>query len=138
MRLIPRKDGQGRVPACEVMINTPYIQECINDREKTLLIRDAIAAGVSQYGTQTFDQSIYQLYKNGYISYEQGLRYSSSPDNFKLRVMGIRSTLDVALEDMEGEMTNIERPRDEIKEEEEELETAEKESKKDKEDKEKS
>ena len=138
MRLIPRKDGQGRVPACEVMINTPYIQECINDREKTLLIRDAIAAGVSQYGTQTFDQSIYQLYKDGYISYEQGLRYSSSPDNFKLRVMGIRSTLDVALEDMEGEMTNIERPRDEIKEEEEELETAEKESKKDKEDKEKS
>ena len=138
MRLIPRKDGQGRVPACEVMINTPYIQECINDREKTLLIRDAIAAGVSQYGTQTFDQSIYQLYKDGYISYEQGLRYSSSPDNFKLRVMGIRSTLDVALEDMEGEMATVERPPEEIKEEEEELETAEKESKKDKEDKEKS
>lgn len=138
MRLIPRKDGQGRVPACEVMINTPYIQECINDREKTLLIRDAIAAGVSQYGMQTFDQSIYQLYKDGYISYEQGLRYSSSPDNFKLRVMGIRSTLDVALEDMESEMSSIERPAEEVKEEEEELETAEKESKEEKEDKKKS
>jgi len=138
MRLIPRKDGQGRVPACEVMINTPYIQECINDREKTLLIRDAIASGVSQYGTQTFDQSIYQLYKDGYISYEQGLRYSSSPDNFKLRVMGIRSTLDVALEDMESEMTSIDRPTEEIKEEEEELEIAEKEGKEDKEDKKKS
>jgi twitching motility protein PilT len=139
MRLIPRKDGQGRVPACEVMINTPYIQECINDRDKTLLIRDAIAAGVSQYGMQTFDQSIYQLYKDGYISYEQGLRYSSSPDNFKLRVMGIRSTLDVALEDMESEMSKIGRPAEEVKEEEEEeLETAEKESKDEKEDKEKS
>lgn len=138
MRLIPRKDGQGRVPACEVMINTPYIQECINDREKTLLIRDAIAAGVSQYGMQTFDQSIYQLYKDGYISYEQGLRYSSSPDNFKLRVMGIRSTLDVALEDMEREMISIERPVEDVKEEEEELEIAEKESKETKEDKEKS
>jgi twitching motility protein PilT len=138
MRLIPRKDGQGRVPACEVMINTPYIQECINDREKTLLIRDAIASGVSQYGMQTFDQSIYQLYKDGYISYEQGLRYSSSPDNFKLRVMGIRSTLDVALEDMETEMSALERPPEEIKEEEEELEVAEKESKEEKEDKEKS
>jgi twitching motility protein PilT len=138
MRLIPRKDGQGRVPACEIMINTPYIQECINDRDKTLLIRDAIAAGVSQYGMQTFDQSIYQLYKDGYISYEQGLRYSSSPDNFKLRVMGIRSTLDVALEDMESEMSSIERPDEEVKEEEEELETAEKESKDEKEDKEKS
>jgi twitching motility protein PilT len=138
MRLIPRKDGQGRVPACEVMINTPYIQECINDREKTLLIRDAIAAGVSQYGMQTFDQSIYQLYKDGYISYEQGLRYSSSPDNFKLRVMGIRSTLDVALEDMESEMVSVERPAEEVKEEEEEQESAEKDSKEPKEDKEKS
>ena len=135
MRLIPRKDGQGRVPACEVMINTPYIQECINDREKTLLIRDAIASGVSQYGMQTFDQSIYQLYKDGYISYEQGLRYSSSPDNFKLRVMGIRSTLDVALEDMESEMSTIERPTEEVKEEEEELESAEKEKDEKKEDK---
>ena len=108
-RLIPRKDGSGRVPAVEVMINTPYISECINDREKTVLIRDAITSGVSQYGMQTFDQSIYQLYKEGYISYEQGLRYSSTPDNFKLRVMGIRSTLDVALEDMEKEMSRVER-----------------------------
>ncbi len=73
------------------------------------MLRDAIASGVSQYGMQTFDQSIYQLYKDGYISYEQGLRHSSSPDNFKLRVMGIRSTLDVALEDMEKEMSKIDR-----------------------------
>jgi len=108
-RLIPKKDGKGRVPATEVMINTPYIAECINDREKTVLIRDAITSGVSQYGMQTFDQSIYQLYKEGYVSYEQGLRYSSTPDNFKLRVMGIRSTLDVALEDMEKEMSRVER-----------------------------
>lgn len=100
-RLIPRMDGQGRVPAVEVMISTPYIQECIAEREKTGLIRDAIAAGTSQYGMQTFDQSVFQLYRDGYISFEQGLRYSSSPDNFKLRVMGIQSTLDLALEEME-------------------------------------
>jgi len=109
MRLIPRKNGVGRVPAVEVMINTPYISECIQDREKTRLIRDSIAKGVSQYGMQTFDQSIFQLYKDGYISYEQGLKYSSSPDNFKLKVMGIRSTLDVALEDMEQAMGDVER-----------------------------
>lgn len=100
-RLIPRMDGQGRVPAVEVMISTPYIQDCIADRDKTGLIRDAIAAGTSQYGMQTFDQSVFQLYRDGYISFEQGLRYSSSPDNFKLRVMGIQSTLDLALEEME-------------------------------------
>lgn len=100
---------KGRVPAVEVMINTAYIADCIEDREKTKFVKDAIAKGVSQYGMQTFDQSIFQLYKDGYISYEQGLRYSSSPDNFKLKVMGIRSTLDVALDDMEKEMGKVER-----------------------------
>jgi twitching motility protein PilT len=111
MRLIPRKDGQGRVPAVEVMITTPYIGDCILDREKTFLIRDAIAQGVSQYGMQTFDQSIYQLYTQGYISFEQGLRYSSSPDNFQLRVQGIQSTLDLALEEMEKKMSPLERKK---------------------------
>ncbi len=108
-RLIPRMDGQGRVPAVEVMISTPYIAECIQEKEKTGLIRDAITAGVSQYGMQTFDQSIFQLYRDGYISFEQGLRYSTNPDNFKLRVMGIQSTLDMALEEMEQKMSKVDR-----------------------------
>jgi len=101
MRLIPMKDEKSRVPAVEIMIATPYIRECIQDREKTALIRDAIAAGVSQYGMQTFDQSIYHLYQKELISFDQGLRYSTSPDNFKLRVQGVRSTQDIALEEME-------------------------------------
>ncbi|MEA2005223.1 MAG: PilT/PilU family type 4a pilus ATPase [Acidobacteriota bacterium] len=117
MRLVPTKDGKARVPAIEVMVNTPYISECIRDREKTVLIRDAITAGVSQYGMQTFDQSIYQLYKEGYISYEQGLRFSTSADNFKLRVMGISSTLDVALEEMEKTMSKVKREEEEEEEE---------------------
>ncbi len=108
MRLIPRMGGEGRVPAVEIMINTPYIQECINNREKTHLIRDAIEAGVSQYGMQSFDQSIYQLYKNKYISFEQGLRYSSSPNNFKLRVAGIQTSQDVAIEEMEAKISRNE------------------------------
>ncbi|MBD3415179.1 MAG: PilT/PilU family type 4a pilus ATPase [Candidatus Aminicenantes bacterium] len=121
MRLIPRKDGEGRVPAVEVMINTPYISECINDRDKTELIKDAISSGVSQYKMQSFDQSIYQLYSKGFVSYEQGLRYSTSPDNFKLRVMGIRSSKDVAIEDMEKEMEKSEsQKKDNIEEEIEE------------------
>lgn len=108
MRLIPRMGGEGRVPAVEIMINTPYVQECINNREKTHLIRDAIEAGVSQYGMQSFDQSIYQLYKNKYISFEQGLRYSSSPNNFKLRVAGIQTSQDVAIEEMEAKIARNE------------------------------
>lgn len=107
MRLIPEKGGKGRVPAVEIMINTPYIQECIIKKEKTALIRDAIEAGVSQYGMQTFDQSIYYLYKNDLISFEQGLRYSSNPNDFKLRVAGIQSSSDVSREEMEKEMSEV-------------------------------
>ena len=108
MRLIPRMDGKGRVPAVEILINTPFIQECITKKEKTVQIRDAIAAGVSQYGMQTFDQSIYQLYKGRLISFDLGLQYSTSPSEFKLRAAGIQSSSDVALEEMEKEMTKIE------------------------------
>ncbi len=108
MRLIPRSDGKGRVPAVEVLINTPFIQECITRKEKLGQIREAIAAGVSQYGMQTFDQSIYQLYKDGLITFDLGLQYSSSPNDFKLRAAGVQSTGDVALEEMEKEMTKIE------------------------------
>ena len=108
-RLIPRKDKEGRVAAVEVMVNTPYIQECIREKEKTVLIKDAIAAGVSQYGMQTFDQSIYRLYKDGLISFEDGLKYSSNPDDFKLRVSGIQSSTDMALEEMEKEMSRATR-----------------------------
>lgn len=103
-RLIPRKDGEGRVAAVEIMVNTPYIQECIREKEKTGLIKDAIAAGFSQYGMQTFDQSIYRLYKDDLISYEDGLKYSSNPDDFKLKVSGIQSSTDMALEEMEKGM----------------------------------
>jgi len=116
MRLLPRQDGKGRVPAVEIMINTPYIQECIRDKEKGHLIRDAIAAGVSQYSMQTFDQSIYKLYKDGFISFEEGMRWSSSADTFKLRVMGIQSASDLALEEMEKEMSTI-KIEEEIEEE---------------------
>jgi len=103
-RLVPRQDGKGRVPAVEVLLATPYVRECIQEREKTFLLRDALAAGTSQYGMQTFDQSIYQLNEKGYISFEQGLRYSTSPDNFRLRVQGIQSTQDIAQEEMERSM----------------------------------
>jgi len=120
MRLIPRMDGKGRVPAVEVMINTPYIQECISFKEKTGLIRDAIAQGVSHYGMQTFDQSIFQLYKDGFISFEQGMRYSSSPDNFKLRVSGVQSTSDLALEEIEQELIKADPGKKEEPEKEEE------------------
>ena len=95
-RLVPRSDGKGRVPAVEVLISTPYIRDCIVDKEKTHLIHGAIAQGTSQYGMQTFDQSIFTLFEQGYISYDEALRWASNVDEFKLRVQGISTTADLA------------------------------------------
>jgi twitching motility protein PilT len=102
MRLLPRADGLGRVPAVEVLIATAYIRDCIENKEKTKLIRDAITQGTSQYGMQTFDQSLYLLYKNGLITLEEALRRATNPDEFKLKIQGIQSTADLSREEMEG------------------------------------
>jgi twitching motility protein PilT len=107
MRLIPRADGHGRVPAVEVMIATPFIRDCIINKDKTKLIHEAIAAGVSQYGMQTFDQSIFQLYKKELISYDEALRRASNPDEFKLKIQGIQSASDMAAEEMERTMQSF-------------------------------
>ncbi len=108
MRLIRRSDVAGRVPAIEVMLVTEFIRNCILDAEKTRLIRHAIAAGTSQYGMQTFDQSIFEHYKSGKVSYEDALAYATNPDEFKLRVQGIVTTKDAAIEAMEKELTGLE------------------------------
>ncbi|MBI3988450.1 MAG: type IV pilus twitching motility protein PilT [candidate division NC10 bacterium] len=93
-RLIPRADGKGRVPAVEVMVATATIRECIVDPEKTRKIIEYVAGGSSQYGMQTFDQSLLGLYKRGLITYEEALHWSSNPDDFALTVRGIESTAD--------------------------------------------
>jgi twitching motility protein PilT len=95
-RLVKRCDGDGRVPAVEVMINTAYIRECVLVPEKTRAIRDAISAGTSQYGMQTFDQSLWDLFQAGLINYETALENASNADDFKLRMQGISSTSDIS------------------------------------------
>ncbi len=104
MRLVPKKDQQGRVPAVEVMINTPFIKDCILNKEKTFLIPEAIAKGTSQYGMQTFDQSLFYLYERGFISLEEAMRWASNPNEFKLKLMGVASTADISKEEMESEL----------------------------------
>lgn len=94
MRLIPRADGSGRVPAVEVMIATATIREYIVDSDKTRKIAEVIAAGTSEYGMQTFDQSIMSLHQRGLVSYEEALKWSSNPNDFALKVRGIESAVD--------------------------------------------
>ena len=108
-RLVRKSDGVGRVPATEIMIATGYIRDCIINPDKTRLIRDAIAAGTSQYGMQTFDQSLYDLFTRNLITYEEAMGRASNPDELKLRMQGIRSTADAAREEMERAMTDFDR-----------------------------
>ena len=112
LRLVPRADGQGRVPAAEVMIATPYIRDCIENKEKTKYIREQIALGTSQYGMQTFDQSLYFLYKEGLITVEEALKRATNPDEFKLKLQGVQFTSDVAREEMESSMGRNEQEDD--------------------------
>ncbi|MEK6683347.1 MAG: type IV pilus twitching motility protein PilT [Nitrospirota bacterium] len=94
MRLVPKSDGNGRVPAVEVMIATQTIRECIIDPDKTRKIPDVIAAGQSQYGMQTFDQSLFGLFQKNLITYEEALRWCTNPEDFTLKVKGVHSTSD--------------------------------------------
>lgn len=99
----------GRVPAVEVLISTPLIRDYILHEDKTASIRDVIAAGTSQYGMQTFDQSLFYLYQSGLIALEEALRGATNPDEFRLRLAGIQNTTALAKEEMEkmGGVANI-------------------------------
>jgi twitching motility protein PilT len=95
-RLVVRADGKGRVPAVEVMVMTGLVRDSVRDAEKTPQIPAVIAAGQSQYGMQTFDQSLLQLYREELVTYETARDAATNPDDFDLKVKGIFST---------GEMT---------------------------------
>jgi twitching motility protein PilT len=99
-RLVKRSDGLGRVPAVEILISTAYVREAIITPEKTRTIREAIAAGGSQYGMQTFDQSLYHLMQQGLVDYQTALSNASNPDDFKLRVQGIGGTAESTRDEM--------------------------------------
>ncbi len=89
MRLLPRSSGTGRVPAVEVLFNTPTIRKLIFEG-KILEIQQYLETG-QHVGMQTFNQSLYYLYQRNLITYEDALQYASSPDEFRLMVEGIAS-----------------------------------------------
>jgi twitching motility protein PilT len=101
-RLVPRADGKGRVPAVEVLLASARVRECIDDKDKTKQLNDAISQGYVTYGMQSFDQSLMRLYSNKLITYEEALRQSSNPDDFALKVSGISSTSDASWDDFEN------------------------------------
>ncbi len=99
IRLIEKADGKGRVPAVEVMMGTPTIKSLIREN-KLSSIKSMIQAGSAQYGMQTFDQSLAELYKKGLITLEMALAEATSKNDLKLSLSGIISSVDSARERM--------------------------------------
>ncbi len=83
-RLVPREGGTGRIAAMEIMLNSPLIQDLIFKGE-VVKIRDVMARS-NRLGMKTFDQSLFELYEAGFISYEDALRNADSKNELRLRV----------------------------------------------------
>lgn len=83
LRLLPRTDGTGVIPAYEVLLNTPRIQELI-ERGEIPEIKSAMAASRPE-GNITFDQCLYELTKKGYITEDEALRWADSKNNLSLK-----------------------------------------------------
>src|SRR5271156_5940178 len=83
-RLIPRESGAGRIAAMEIMLNSPLIQDLIFKGE-VAKIKEVMARS-TRLGMETFDQSLYELYETGFISYEDALRNADSKNELRLRI----------------------------------------------------
>jgi twitching motility protein PilT len=105
LRLVPRADNKGRVPAVEILINTAAVSDQIRDMSKSLNIPDLIKEGTVQYGMQTFDQSIMQWHKKKVISFEQAMFYASNPSEFALRMQGVEASSDTSWDDFQRDGT---------------------------------
>jgi twitching motility protein PilU len=83
-RLLPRQEGKGRVAAVEIMINTPLISDLIFKGEVHEI--KEIMKKSRELGMQTFDQSLFDLYEAGRISYEDALRFADSTNEVRLAI----------------------------------------------------
>ena len=88
-RLLPKASGSGRVAACEVMVVTELIRECIYDPMKTVEIREYVAKGNTTVGSQTFDQALVAHFRAGLITEEVVYEYATNPSDVKLLLSGI-------------------------------------------------
>ena len=85
-RLVPRADGQGRILACEILVVTPAVRDCILDPRRLDEIVQLMEEGRVQYGMQTFDQHLMELVREGLVEYETAKVYASNPADFELQM----------------------------------------------------
>ena len=83
-RLIPKMDGAGRIPAIEVMLNTPLMADMIFKGEVHEM--KSLIAKSNEAGMQTFDQALFNLYEEEKITFEDALRNADSVNDIRLRI----------------------------------------------------
>ncbi len=83
-QLVPRADGNGRRVAMEILLGTPLIQDYIRDGE-IHRIKEVMKES-TQLGMKTFDQSLFELYQAGEISYDDALRHADSANEVRLKI----------------------------------------------------
>ena len=100
-RLLKRADGRGRVAAQEIMLVTARIREIILEEGRSSEIREAIGQGNTNYGMQTFDQSLMGLLQSGLITRDDALANCTNKDDFLLRLSGVQATSDTRWDQFE-------------------------------------
>ena len=103
-RLIPRESGIGRIAAMEIMLNSPLIADLIFKGEVGQI--KEIMAKSTRLGMQTFDQSLFALYEDGMISYEEAMRNADSKNELRLRIK-LESKRESSLADQQSESLHI-------------------------------
>lgn len=103
-RLIPREDGIGRIAAMEILLNTPLIADLIFKGDIGQIKQ--IMSKSTRLGMQTFDQSLFYLYEDGIISYEEAMRNADSKNELRLRVK-LESKRDSAIASQHAESLHI-------------------------------
>ncbi|MBP7981926.1 MAG: type IV pili twitching motility protein PilT, partial [Arenimonas sp.] len=102
-QLIPTPDGKERRVAMEILLGTPLVQDYIRDGEVHKL--KEVMKDSTLLGMKTFDQSLFELYQEGEISYEDALRYADSSNEVRLRIKlaqgGDASTLSQGMDGIE-------------------------------------
>ena len=85
-RLLPTKDGKGRVPACEIMPVTGTMRDCIQDPKRLDELYDLIGDGGSVYGSQSFDQHLMELVRTDQVDFSVAMAAANNPADFDLKM----------------------------------------------------
>jgi twitching motility protein PilT len=91
-RLLPRADGDGMVPALEILVSTDRIREMMEAPDRTRELRGAIAEGREPHGMMTFDQSLANLVRQRLVTYDKAIEHATDPSAFTTLFRGVPTT----------------------------------------------